>query len=671
MKIVPSFHPAYILRTADWPAISLLASDLRRALRESWMPTLKRLPTRYITHPTAVEMREFLRVGDARPLTLDIETAGLEDNAAITMCGVARVIGSVACLPWNATARGMLAAALRDPSSPKVAHNSPFDFPRLARVLGINRVEGEWRDTAAAWSLLEPDIKPRGEKYSVPLGLLGSLYWDGGYLWKEEQKAGRMDTETYCCTDVDVTARAMDAMEDKLKILGMWGLFRKSVMPGVKTCIAMGERGIRIDRKRMLALRDKLQERVDGTTSTLSNVTSTLPTRIEVRDALLRDADQVDAAAHQRELEKRGSVLLCRRAAKLRKQAEAFADVNLASTKQLAKLLYHELGLPIQHKHLPGRQQGPVTTDDDAMLELLRVCGGNPKFVSFRPIVEAIREHRELAKAIGTNLNYDSAIVHPRLLVWVASTGRLSCVEPNLQNIPVRREYAKELRRIYKPRDEGNVFSAFDYNQIELRVAAWLSQEPKLLEAFAAGRDIHQETADRYGFERYPTKRARYGWLYGIGYMKLQRTLAADGYYMTPSKVKQILTALDADTPMLTRWRDRIVAEATREHVLRNPFKRLRWFYEPRPYSAAISFTPQSTAADVVLQAMNQMNAELPKGAYLVLQIHDELLVEHPPELAQQVTECARDIMEAPIDEMDGWRCPVSLKSGPSLGELC
>jgi DNA polymerase-1 len=239
-------------------------------------------------------------------------------------------------------------------------------------------------------------------------------------------------------------------------------------------------------------------------------------------------------------------------------------------------------------------------------------------------------------------------------------------------NIPSRDEWAWMIRQIFVPNEPGWLFTAMDYSQIEMRLQALFSQDEVLLEAFHTGADIHKRVASRiYGIpedqitkrQRYTAKRAVYLESYGGGWVTLQRKLAVEGVYLTPAETKAVLSGIASGLPERNRWKERTLKLAQRQQYLRNPFGRVRRFYGP-VYGDAFNFLPQSTAADVILDAMIRLQEELPKPARLVAQVHDDLLTEHPPEMTKEVQECLRDVMEAPIAAMKGWSCPVDGKTG-------
>lgn len=661
-RIVPTLHPSFIQRGA-WHKLYFLVEDLKKAQGQAWLPTWEPAAVEYAPWPTLEEARAVLKVGDPRPLILDIETRGIEDDAEIACCGVAREPRRVVCLPWRRPFMDLLRTALLDGRSTKVAHNAGFDFPRLERALRIERIAGPWFDTLEAWNLVQPDLE-KG------LDVLGSLVFDG-HPWKGDKE----DTlEVYNCKDVDVTARAMVWLTGEMKAMGVEGLFKDRVMPALKVIINMRERGMRVDLDAQAAARRDLEPRLERAKAELGEIVGMVDTRkgkiaeaVKRAEELEQSARSMANAAGKREGQytREGRPLLTA-ARRERRLAEGLATLNVASPRQLAQFLYEDLGFPLKTKKSKAKGgEESVSTDDDALLELERT--------THHPALGLIREIRELDKFLGTYLSFEEEILHPRLLMWGTATGRLSCRDPNFQNIPKRKpEFAKIVRGMIQPSVKGWMFTAADYSQIERRLQAVLWGDRSLQEAFDGGRDVHRWTASlMWGIDydkvtntqRTLAKTVVYGTSYGMGYLKLHRDLTAMGIEISVGGTKDLLERLKAAHPGVALGQAQTLAAAERDHMLRNPFGRVRWFYGPT-HGAALNFPFQSTTADVVLGAMVKLEEELPPPAQLVMQVHDELLVMHPAEIKDEVQETMRRVMEAPIEELNGWSCPVDVKSG-------
>jgi len=647
MKIVPTLHPSYIMR-GNWAELSLLAMDLKKAGEEARTTGKVREPVKYVTAPTVEDAKNVLRADDPRPLVLDIETTRAGD---IWCCGATRNRNEAYCFPWIAPFIQCFRDALQG-AREVVAQNAAFDMPRLAAALGrdIRGVQGvtrgRWFDTMAAHALVEPD-------HPHSLAHLGSVYSDL-LPWKED---GRDSKETYNCKDVDVTARAAEVLKKDMKSEGVERLYERSVGPLLPILCEMTRVGIGVDRERMRQVHAEVTEQVEVWQERLDAVVSVLPSRQRAIAALLSAADSDDAKAEglDKPGTKREAGKLRTAARKFRKMADELGQININSPKAMAVLLYEDLALPVQ------RKDGAVTTNDDALAELLRRTGN--------PALEPIRELRELLKLRGTYLEYETDRLHTELLAHGTGTGRLSSRSPNLQNIPQRSEWAPKVRSIFVP-SPGCVFFELDYSQIERRIQAWDSGDPVLLKAYAEGVDTHRLAAAHiYGcrleevteLQRYLTKRGVYGESYGMGYVKFAKTLAVEGVFISPAESKRLLAGLGDAYPTLRGRREELVRVANSEHRLRNCFGRIRHFFGDA-YGNAMNFIPQSTAADVIISKMVRIAEELPSDARMLLQVHDAILLEVPRELEASVVECVRDVMESPVEEMNGWMCPTSGK---------
>jgi DNA polymerase-1 len=658
MKVVAALHPSFIQR-GNWPSLALLRNDLETALKEAWYPEVRRKVVDYVPYPTVEQAREVLRLGDPRPFYLDIET----DMATgrVLCCGVARAPYKVVCCPWKPPFTSMIAAVLQDPGCRKIAQNIPFDFPKLESVLGIS-IAGEWFDTMQAHAILEPDLRHG-------LAFLGLDYYDG-MPWKED---GEDTLEVYNCKDVDVMARADEELCNGLRNLGLDKLFRGTTMRVVPLLIKAREWGVGIDLERQAEIREELEGKREEALSNAHDSTGRMVVLQQRAEGMRKEADALEAEAEANWVpgKKRAMGKLKTKARHLRKDVVKVLRPNIGSTKQLKQLLYKDLKMPVQRKKNDSGNW-VVTTDETALVELARRTQ--------HPIVDAILRYRE-AQSHMTHVRYEDPVVHPTWQPHGTGTGRLSCIEPNVQNIPKRDEIAKRIRGIFKPVNPDWMLTAVDYSQIERRLQAVMSGDPTLVQAFADGVDVHKQTAaiglsmqlkeevkleDVTPQQRYLFKRAVYLESYGGGFMKLQTELAKDGVYLSPAQAKELLVLLKASHPVYHAWREALLKEVQRNHCLRNVFGRVRWFLGPA-FGDALNFLPQSTAADVVLRAMLEIDDRLPHDrAIIVAQIHDEILVEHDPAIAEWVKATMVKVMEQPVPELDGWSCPTEAKQGSS-----
>jgi DNA polymerase-1 len=325
---------------------------------------------------------------------------------------------------------------------------------------------------------------------------------------------------------------------------------------------------------------------------------------------------------------------------------------NIASTQQLARFLYDDLGLAAGRRTKTGR-----STDADS-LEGLR---------TEHPMVEKVLEHRQLTKLKSTYIDALPQLVerdgrvHTSYSQAVAATGRLSSSDPNLQNVPVRSEVGQRIRAAFVARDAGHILVSADYSQIELRVLAHITQDPALLEAFQRREDIHTTTASIvYGVPREAVTRdmrrnakvVNFGLVYGLSEFGLSRDTG-----MSREDSAAFIERYFANFAAVTQW-----LAKTREHVrkwgyVETTFGRRR--YIPDVLAAnrgirqaaermAVNMPIQGTAADIMKLAMIRVDALLHQRgmeAHQLLQVHDELVLEAPRAELDGLVELLREGM--------------------------
>ena len=349
-------------------------------------------------------------------------------------------------------------------------------------------------------------------------------------------------------------------------------------------------------------------------------------------------------------------------------------EFNPASPVQLSEVLFRKLQLPTV-----GIKRGK-TKFSTGQKELDKLRGQHP-------IIELIERHRELAKLMSTYVEALPKLVdannrlHTTFNQDVASTGRLSSTNPNLQNIPVRTELGRRIREAFIP-SRGKVFVSADYSQFELRLAAVLAGDQSMVDDFNTGVDIHAKTAsDVYGVpleqvskaQRRDAKVINFGVLYGMSPHGLG---AATG--MTFGAAKRFIDQYFALRAPIRRFIDKTLEQARTEGYVETYFGRRR----PTPdihssnfavrqgaERAAANMPIQGTEADLMKRAMLQVEAELGDKAEQLLQIHDSIMVECAPADAESVAQQMKHIMEAIAPELD-ITLQVDVSVGENWGEL-
>jgi DNA polymerase-1 len=340
-----------------------------------------------------------------------------------------------------------------------------------------------------------------------------------------------------------------------------------------------------------------------------------------------------------------------------RLEAEVFRlaghPFNLNSRDQLERVLFDELGLPAIGK---TEKTGKRSTSA-AVLEALREA---------HPIVEKILQYRELTKLKSTYIDPLPDLIHPRtgrlhtrFNQTATATGRLSSSDPNLQNIPVRTPLGQRIRRAFIA-EEGWLLVALDYSQIELRVLAHLSGDENLIRVFREGRDIHTETASwMFGVPREAVdplmrraaKTINFGVLYGMSAHRLSQELA-----IPYEEAQAFIGRYFQSFPKVRAWIEKTLEEGRRRGYVETLFGRRRYVpdLEARVKSVreaaermAFNMPVQGTAADLMKLAMVKLFPRLEEmGARMLLQVHDELVLEAPKERAEAVARLAKEVME-------------------------
>lgn len=603
------------------------------------------------------------RLADAPRLAFDTETTGVDPLLA-RLVGIALsdapgrgwyiAVGHGAAEAGLETPGGQLAMSLDGGSSArfnlplpevlrlltplltgaavKVAHHAKYDLTVLA-MAGLAVAPPVYDTLVAAW-LVEPGRRGLGLKdlafseLGVEMTPISALIGKG----KGQRTMAEVDPEeaaAYAAADVDMTLRLADWAEPQLDERGARALFDELEMPLTWVLAEMERVGIRVDPEVLALIARDLNAR----------------------------AAELEAEVH-------------------REVGHAF---NLASPKQLSEVLFGQLGIPPTRKTDRG-----YSTDAEALADLA------PRY----PIIQLIQEHRHLRKLLGTYVEALPLLVNPRTLrihtSWQQTgtvTGRLSSTEPNMQNIPVRSELGGQIRRAFVA-ERGWRLVAADYSQMELRILAALSADPALLQVYAEGGDIHADTA-AYLFQKEPAevsanerrlaKIVNFGIVYGMGAFGLARSTG-----WSRSEAAAFIERYFGRYPGVRAYFDKVLADCAQQGYVSTLLGRRRYFpllragatvdgnTRSRLEREAINAPIQGSAADITKRAMVDLHAALAAGGYrarLLLQVHDELLLEVPEEELDAVVPLTASIMRDCVP-LEGVPLEVDVAVGANWGEM-
>ena len=329
-------------------------------------------------------------------------------------------------------------------------------------------------------------------------------------------------------------------------------------------------------------------------------------------------------------------------------------EFNINSTKQLGEVLFEKLKLPVIKKTKTGS-----STDSDVL----------EKLKNTHPIIEKILDYRQLVKLNSTYvegiipyINKETGRIHSSFHQTVTATGRISSTEPNLQNIPTRFELGKKLRKVFKPENNCTYIDA-DYSQIELRILAHISEDDNMIEAFNSGEDIHKQAASKVlnipieevtKEERSKAKAVNFGIVYGISDFGLAEQIG-----VSRKQAKEYIEQYLEKYSGIKKFMETIVEETKEKGYVETLYHRRRYVpelksnnYMVRQFGNRIAMnTPiQGTAADIMKIAMiNVYNKLKPMKSKLILQVHDELLVETYPDEIEEVKNILKKEMESVI----------------------
>lgn len=521
-----------------------------------------------------------------------------------------------------------LRPALTNSDIPKIAHNAKYDYRVLAHhglevtPIGFDTMIGEW--------LIDPSSKHLGLKdlafhrLGMEMTNIQTLIGKG----KNQKTFAEVpieDAAPYGAADADMTLRLVEPLKKELKEKGLDRLVEIE-MALISVLASMEDEGVGVD------------------VAFLKQMSQDLDARLI----------QLEGEIHE----------------------IAGTSFNINSTQQMSDILFKRLDLP--HEGLKKTKSGHFSTAAN-VLEDLKVADNSG-------IIKAILEYRELGKlkstyvdALPQMVNEGDGRIHTSFNQTGAITGRLASSNPNLQNIPIRSEVGMQIRRGFVARP-GWIFLAADYSQVELRVLAHISQDEALLSAFRQDQDIHRTTAAAvysipleevtYNQRRF-AKAVNFGLIYGMGAYRLARDSE-----LTLAEAENYIKEYFARFPGIQHYLDETKKKAKKDGYVETLFGRRRYFpifqikgssnrqFEMRAEREAVNHPIQGTAADIIKIAMIRLHDEL-KASYkarMILQVHDELLLEVPEGELAQVKPLMIDVMS------NAFKLDVPLKVDASTG---
>lgn len=495
----------------------------------------------------------------------------------------------------------------------KIGQNIKYDLLVLKNY-GIE-VKGALYDTMLAHYLIEPEGKHGmdvlAEQYLnyKPVSITELI----GKKGKNQGNMRDVDEDTvtaYAAEDADITLRLKEKFDPTLKENELEKLFYEVENPLIPVLTDMEFEGVRID------------------TDSLAELSKSLETESQ-------------------EIEKRVYEL-------------AGVKFNLASPKQLGDVLFEKLKLDPKAKKT---KTGQYATGEEIL----------SKLAGEHEIAQAILDYRQMVKlkstyvdALPTMINEKTGRIHTTYNQFVAATGRLSSINPNLQNIPIRTDRGREIRKAFVPRDENHVLLAADYSQIELRIMAAFSKDESMIEAFKNGRDIHATTAAKI-FQvpleevtsdmRRKAKTANFGIIYGISAFGLSQRLS-----IPRGEAKEIIDAYFKEFPAVKAYMDGVIEKARSEEFVETILGRRRYLRDINSRNQtmrgfaernAINAPIQGSAADLIKVAMIRVHDWMKKEklkSKMILQVHDELVFDAHKDEVELLKKEVPKLMSEAID---------------------
>lgn len=544
----------------------------------------------------------------------DFETTA-EDPMLAALVGVSFSwkVGRACYVPVNkyfdrAAVLGKLKPIFENASIGKIGQNIKYEYIVLANY-GI-KLAGEFFDTMVASYLLNPS-KPNHNLEEISIEYLNhKMTTPIEELIGKGSKAITMDLVdvdrvcAYCCEDSDVTLRLAEILKKELTAKALDQLFYEVEMPLVEVLASMEMTGVSIDTEYLSGLSADMEKKLGKLTKDIYEM--------------------------------------------------AGEEFNINSPKQLSVILFEKLKLPVIRRTKTG-----ISTDEEVLIKL----------ASAHKLPRTLLEYRELSKLKSTYVDSLPLLVNPKtgrihtsFNQAVTATGRLSSSGPNLQNIPIKTEEGRKIRKAFIPSEKGRMLLSADYSQIELRILAHMSGDAQLVKAFKEGLDIHSFTAslvfnvdekDVTTEMRGMAKTVNFGIIYGMSPYGLSRELNID-----VNKAKEFIDAYFNRYPDVKKYMEALIAEAGEKGYVTTILGRRRYIPEIKSSDmrmrqfaerTAINAPIQGSAADIIKVAMISIVEKLANSGLetkMTLQVHDELVFDVPKKEMEESCRIVKDGME-------------------------
>jgi len=569
---------------------------------------------------TVAERKELLEILlTQKQVCFDTETTNIDarqaDLVGISFSYKAREAFYVAIPQEYASAKSIIhefISFFQNTGIEKIAHNIKYDLKVLSRY-GISLAAPTF-DTMIAHYLINPEARQNMDFLALHYLNYQAISIET-LIGKKGKSQGNMrdlepsEISDYACEDADITLQLKHIFEKEIKKPHLKDLFYDMEMPLVEVLMEMEEEGIAIDSKALAEYSKEL------------------------------DSTLIDLDSQIKEL--------------------AGMEFNTDSPKQMGEVLFEKLKISAKAKKT---KTGQYATSEDVL----------EKHKHDHPIVPLILEYRQLRKlkntyvdALPTYCDQNDGRIHTNFMQTVTATGRLSSNNPNLQNIPIRSEKGREIRRAFVSRDKDHKLMAVDYSQIELRIIAALSEDPNMIQSFRDGLDIHAATAAKvYGVsieavtreQRSAAKAVNFGIIYGQSAFGLAQNLK-----ISRTEAKEIIDSYFEQYGTIKNYMDKVISQAREEGYVETIMKRRRYLPDINSGNAivrgyaernAINAPIQGSAADIIKMAMISVHAEMKKKlvkSKMILQVHDELVFDVHNSEEALIQDLVRKAMEKAV----------------------